>query len=250
MEINCTQCGAGVPIEEDSEFVRCPYCETALYVDTDRTLKHYYFVPQVAEKDLPYNLGRKLAYMEIDEKVNITSVRLVYFPFWRLHLATGGILAVPAAPPPVEDLFEYKFPAGDLKLFNHDILSEHETVDKELALEDAVMEARKDLDPDKARFSDAALVHIPIYDVSYTCRNSKNRAVVDAVSGNTFADEWPPAPQKHKDRVLGWITALSLGLFTIEAALIPGVLFLAPAYALTGAGLYYYTKRTLTKMGW
>jgi len=136
------------------------------------------------------------------------------------------------------------------KFFDQNILHEEEVVEKELTLEDAVMEARKDLDSDKARFSDAYLVHIPFYKVSYTCRNSENEAMVDAVSGDTFADEWPPAPQKQKDRVLGWITGLSLGLFLLEAALIPGILLLAPAYAVTGAGIYFYTKRTLNRMGW
>jgi len=250
MQINCTQCGAGVPIEEDSEFVRCPYCETALYVDTDRTLKHFYFVPQVTRRDLHLNIRRKLAYMEIDESVKITEADMVYFPFWSLSLTSGGTLGIPASPPPVEDLYEYKFPGGDLKFFDQNILHEEEVVEKELTLEDAVMEARKDLDSDKARFSDAYLVHIPFYKVSYTCRNSENEAMVDAVSGDTFADEWPPAPQKQKDRVLGWITGLSLGLFLLEAALIPGILLLAPAYAVTGAGIYFYTKRTLNRMGW
>ena len=49
MEIKCTQCGGKAPIEEDADFIRCPFCETALYIDADRSVKHFYMDPAVAD---------------------------------------------------------------------------------------------------------------------------------------------------------------------------------------------------------
>jgi DNA-directed RNA polymerase subunit RPC12/RpoP len=61
MEITCTQCGAKAPIEPETEFLRCPYCETALYLESDKSVKHFLMTPAVSGPDLGPLLQRQLS---------------------------------------------------------------------------------------------------------------------------------------------------------------------------------------------
>ena len=73
---------------------------------------------------------------------------------------------------------------------------------------------------------------------------------MEAVSGEVFAEDWPAAPYREKDRVLGMIAVATFVLFLVEAMVIshPGLTLLA--YAPTAAGVYFFARRTLKKMGW
>jgi hypothetical protein len=250
MDIKCTQCGAKVPIETETTFIRCPYCETALYVDADQTVKHYYLPPQASLQDLGPMIGRKLSYMEIKDPVTITSASLLYFPFWRLDAGGGTAISIPAAMPPVEDLFNIKMPAGDLKVFSPELAVEHEVAAPELLLEEARTEAQKMVGSESAQFTSAAIVHLPLYQVDYVCRDKRHAAVVETVSGNVYADDWPSGPQKEKDRVLGLIAILAFALFALEAAFIPWLPIVFLAFALSAAGIYFLSISTLRRMGW
>jgi len=250
MQIKCTQCGGDVPIEEDAGFIRCPYCETALYVDTDRTVLHYYMAAQAAAQDIGPTIQRKLSYMEINDPVAVQSSRILYFPFWRMDTTIGGSVTLPAAAPPMEDLESLKSPAGDLKLYTKKLGEEFPVVEPEVLLEDALVKAQKSLESEAVKFKSASLMHLPLYEVEYTCQKGQYRAIVEAVSGEVFADNWPAAPQKQKDRVLGWIAALAFVLFLLESALIPWFWVMVPAYVATGAGIYFLARRTLRNMGW
>jgi len=250
MQIKCTQCGASIPIEHDSEFIKCPYCDTSLYLDTDRTVKHYYLDLQVGERDLGAVIQRTLSYMEVVQPVSVKNSEAFYFPFWRFDLASGGTLLVPAATPPVEALEEAKMPAGDLRLMKPGLAAHDEVIEPEVLLEDAARQGIGTLGDEKTKFSCAALVHLPMYAVHYECDGKDWNAVVDGVSGAAYADEWPPAPQKQKDRVLGLIAAVTFLVFLVEAAAIPGFWPVLPAYAVTAAGIYLVARRVLRGMGW
>jgi hypothetical protein len=250
MEIKCTQCGAKVPIEKEGGFIRCPYCETALYLDTDRSVKHFSMAPQVREKDLSPTIGRALSRVEINDPLTVGKSRMFYFPFWRLDTAIGGSLTLAAATPPVEDMLQIENPAGDLQLFSPDLAAEQEVVEPELLLEDALLEARNLLESDTAKFRAASILHLPVYEVEYLCQGQRFKAHVLGVTGEVFADEWPAIPQKEKDRKLGAIALFAFILLLLEAVLIPWTWAVIPAYALTGAGVYYFAKNTLRRMGW
>lgn len=250
MQIKCTQCGGAVPIEEESDFLRCPFCNTALYVETDRTVRHYAMDPQVSAADLAPIIQRKLAHLEIPDPVQVTGSKLRYFPFWRFETETGATFTVPAAAPPLEEMARIKSPAGDLKLFSPDLAATPDFVEPEYLLEDATDDARQLNDLPDAVFPVAALLHLPLHDVSYLCQDTPRRAVVEAVSGEVYADDWPAGPQKKKDRVLGRIALLTFALFLLEAAFLPGFWLVLAAYALTGTGVFFLARNTLRRMGW
>ena len=46
MEIRCTNCGADLPLEKESDFISCAFCEAALFVDADNTVTSYYMRPE------------------------------------------------------------------------------------------------------------------------------------------------------------------------------------------------------------
>ncbi len=250
MDIKCTQCGAKVPIEEDSDFIRCPYCETALYVETDRTIKHYYMVAQKPDSDLGPVIQRKISYMEIKDPVEVTTHKISYLPFWKLETSGGKVVVVPAAMTPLEGLRKVAQPAGELKLYSAELTESFKVVEPQALLEEAAAEGLILLDTPGLKFQSATLLHLPMYEVDYTCQNSAHKALVDAVSGEVYADQWPAAPQKQKDRFFGLIAVLALALFAVEAAVLPGFWLVVLAYAVTSGLLYFFTNRWLTKMGW
>lgn len=250
MDLKCTQCGGQVPISEDTSFVRCPFCETALYLETDRTVSHQYLPASAAANDLGPYLMRRLARFDYHDPVQVKTIKLIYFPVWRLDLATGKSVAVPAAAAPFDDLRNLKMPAGAYKLFDAQALEANTVVEPEMLLEDAAPEACAELGNPEAKFTSAALVHLPFFIVTYQAGTREHRAMIDGASGDVYADEWPAGAQKEKDRTFGLIAALCIGLFLLEAAAVPGVGLTMLAYAVTAVGLYYLARSTLRKMGW
>ncbi len=250
MDVKCTQCGAKVPIEEDTSFIRCPYCETALYVETDRTVKHYYMQSHVEPNDVTPQIQRKLSYQEIKDEISLGETRDFYFPFWRLDTKMGRSIMIPAAMPPIEDLASIKPPAGDLKLYSEEIGEKHEMQEPSLLLEDAVIEAQKAIGVKEiVKFTAASIVHLPFITVHYACHDNEYQAVIEAVSGEVYADDWPAASAFKKDLALGWIAALAFALFALEAALVPWLPVTLALYACTAAGIYFLARSALEKIG-
>ncbi len=258
MEIKCTQCGGSVPIEYDSVFIRCAFCETALYVDTDQTVKHFVMLPQVAGNDIAPIIQRELSYMEIKDPVTVIKTDLHYFPFWRLENNKGRAQNIPAASPLIEDMSEIRFPAGEFKLFSDELVNEKSVVEPEVTFEDAVTEGKKSTNGPADKFTSASITHIPFFIVNYACQKMDHEAVVEGVSGTVYADGWPVAPQKQKDRRLGLIAFMSVALFLFEASFpsfLPvsanvGIIMSLGMMIVTGVLVYYYSMNMLKKMKW
>jgi len=250
MEIVCTQCGAQVTIGEDTDFIRCSFCDTALYVDAEQTVRHYVLEVLRNADDLPLLIKRSLSYMEIKDPVAVRRSNLIYFPFWRLVLASGYALALPAANPPCEDLADMKMPAGKLRRFSAEAVEGRELIEPDVMVEDAKAAAAQLIDQPEPKFESASLCQIPFYRVEYRCQERDHFCLVSAVSGEVFADEWPAAPQKDKDRALGMIAAAALILFLLAAALIPGFWPVLAAYLAIGSGIYFVSRKMLRNLGW
>jgi hypothetical protein len=258
MEIKCTQCGGSVPIEYDTVFVRCPFCETALYVDTNQTVKHYIMLVQSGEGDIAPIIQRELSYMEIKDPVTVIKADLHYFPFWRLENNKGGALNIPAASPLLEDMYEIVFPSGEFKFFSDDLANGKSVTGPEVTLDDALVEGEKLIADDSEKFTSASITHLPFYMVNYSCQNEEHEAVVEGISGKVYADGWPAAPQKQKDRHLGLIAFIAITLFFLEAffpSFLPvsanvGILMSLGMMIVTGVLIYYYSMNTLKRMKW
>ena len=80
MKIRCTGCKADVPIDEETEFVQCPYCSAALYVDLSQSILHYYMPVQIEKRDLAPLIQRALAKIEIEDNIKIPSMELKILP--------------------------------------------------------------------------------------------------------------------------------------------------------------------------
>jgi len=250
MEINCNQCGGSVPIRHDTGFLACPFCETALYVDVDRTVKHFAMTPQVTRADLAPTIRGRLASMEVVGEVEVEQASLLYFPFWRLLTPAGRAVCLPAAAPPIEELQSVEVPAGALSLFDPALAERHPLVQPVVPLEDADVQARALLGGADVTFEAASMVHVPFFDVRYRCQDASHTCWVGAASKDVVADDWPSAAEQHKDKVLGRIALLTFALFFAEALVLPGLWTVLLLYALTAAGMCFVARRALHRMGW
>lgn len=241
MELTCTNCGGAVPIETDTTSTQCPWCGAALYVHTAGTALHYVALPQLAERDMGPLVQRELARIEITDPISVERIEVLYFPYWRRSLSPDRVAFAAAASPLCDDLARPDLALGDLKIFSGSI------TERARVVEPAVSLVR---DADEQAAQRAALVHVPLARVAYRFKGLPYEAVVDAAGGRVFADDWPPSPERDKDRALSRLAALAFTLFFAEAALLPGILFVIPAFALTAFAIHRLAAKSLRESGW
>jgi len=247
VEISCTQCGANIEITEDSGFITCPYCDSRLYVEVDRTVRHLYLKPRISSNQLPGIISKALEKFELTQPVELTEAKLVFIPFWLLRLEKG-ILRFPASELEFEELKKFKIPVGELLPYEAEIERNYQVELPELELEEIfhlpLVERVKD------QIQRVDLIHLPFYQVSYKYLEQIYSGLVDGAGGKFFAQQLPPSPSKEKDRYfMKWLGALSL-IFLLEAFFLPRFWMILCAYLGTGVLGWYVIKKDLEKKGY
>jgi DNA-directed RNA polymerase subunit RPC12/RpoP len=248
MKVRCTQCGAEIPIEEDAGFIQCEYCGTHLFVEVDRTVQHYNFRPRMEAGSLASTIMRELSRLELTLPVEITRAELVYFPFWQITTEQGRNVTIPGAITTIENLAGVTIPAGDLKFFDPENIPSGKIIPPETLLDGALAQFKGLNLRDEVK--ESALIHLPVFLVSYRYQDNSYEAAVDALSGNVYADEYPPLPIRDKDRFFGLMMLVTMLIFVLEGVLIRGFGFTILAYALTGVPLYFGIRALLKSKGW
>jgi predicted RNA-binding Zn-ribbon protein involved in translation (DUF1610 family) len=210
--LHCTQCGGELHPDEGQLFLICPYCGAAVYVDKARVLFHWYLAPTLNEQDASGSLRRWMAgnqtVKDLDQKASMQGSAFEYFPLWYFkHRQKSGredILYEPAAATSVSELRRLNLPAGDLRAYEPamDSQARPPTVPLETALQ---WLAQRQL-PD-GEVVEQAIVHIPLYTFKYQYKASSYTAVVEAATGQVFANIFP-AKAEAPYRVAGLVTAL------------------------------------------
>ncbi len=248
MKIRCTQCGAEISIEEDAGFIQCEYCDTHLFVEVDRTVQHYNFRPRMEAGALGSVIMRHLSGMELTRVVEVTESELVYFPFWQITTEQGRKVIIPGAITTIESLGDVSIPAGDLKFFDPEKIPSGRIIPPETLLDGALAQFKGLNLHDEVK--ESALIHLPVFTVSYNYQGNSYEAAVDALSGSVYADEYPPLPVRDKDRFFGLMMFATMLVFVLEGVLIKGFGFTIIAYALTGVPLYFAIRSLLKGKGW
>jgi predicted RNA-binding Zn-ribbon protein involved in translation (DUF1610 family) len=207
----CTQCGGELHPDEGQIFLTCPYCNSTVYVDKSQVVFHWYLTPTLDEAKARASLARWMAgnqtVKDLDKKATLLSTSFEYFPVWFFKQERTGdkeeLLLVPAAATSVTELRHLNLPAGDLQKYDPTLDSQAHppTVPLEAAI--SWLQGRN-LQSDQ--FTERALVHLPIYTFKYSYQNQVYTALVEAATGNVFANIFP-AKAESPYQLVGMLTA-------------------------------------------
>jgi DNA-directed RNA polymerase subunit RPC12/RpoP len=243
MKLECTNCGADVPIDAHSDYVVCEYCQAALIVDRDRTALHYVLPREVEDADVAPLLRRSLAALEVVEPARVVETQCVYWPYWRFERAGREAAMLAASSPPVEELTRIALPFGAARVFDEELRSEEKIIDPEtlLAEEAPTLEEGEVV---------AALVHVPVIAARYGVGASEFEAWIDGVSGRVFAEVWPPAAGKGKTRLMALVAGGTFTVLLAESLSIESMAVTAGVVGLTACAIYLTAKRGFRDHGW
>lgn len=237
MQVQCTQCGASVALQEGSLFLDCPYCSSALYVDKSRTVFHFVISPTIAEEDAQGKLRRWMAGNEtvkdLDRHAVLAGQELIYFPMWRFVAQLGGEdreyreMAAAFAIPEIKSI---PLSGGDLKFFSPGEFQNKPLRQPDVLLDSAIQWLKDQHSVEKERIKESNLIHIPFYLFKYTYKNNSYQAVVDAISGRVLASIYPA---KSEIPFTG-ITILASVVFLVAGFLSPNILIRFAVYLALG----------------
>lgn len=231
MLIKCTQCAADVEVQQDETFIECPYCASALYLDKRKVVFHYVvasnFKPNEAEGNLKRWMAGNHTVKDLDKKSQIAKTAFYYFPVWYFKVKDSlgdKIYIQPAASTSVSEIKKIPIPAGALKFYDKTQYSDSEMVQPDVLYDSAKSWLQNSgVEPDS--IAEAALVHIPFYQFYYYFNNHTYTALVEASSGQVYANIYP-AKSEAPFRIL-------FGL-SIAAFIITSILCFVIGYAISG----------------
>lgn len=198
MQIQCTQCGASVPLVEGSLFLTCPYCSSALYVDKSRTVFHFVISPTINSEEAKGKLRRWMAGNEtvkdLDVHASVTGEELIYFPMWRFvaqHDGEDREYREMAAAFAIPEIKAIPLSGGDLKFFSAAEFQDKPLRQPDILLDSAMQWLKNSNNVDKDQVKESSLIHIPFYLFKYAYKNNTYQTVVDAISGRVLASIYP-----------------------------------------------------------
>jgi len=195
-EVTCPQCGGQLAPDEGQRFLVCPYCKSAVFLDTSRVVLHWQLRPTLDEAGASAALRRWMAGNEtvkdLDVKSRVTAAEFTYFPLWLVRLGSSETETVrlePAAATSVSELKRIDLPAGDLVRYESSL--EPQAVAPTVPLE-AMLSWVESAGVNREQVREISLVHIPLYTFHYDYLRRSYVAVVDGVSGKVFANLFAP----------------------------------------------------------
>ena len=225
-QITCSQCGGELHPDEGQLFLSCPYCGATVYLDRSRVVFHWYVASTLKDQDAAAALYRWMSgsqtVKDLDKKAKVVGQSFEYFPVWYFKWDEQGkeqVALQPAAATSITELGSLKIPAGDLRKYDPalDSQAEQPTVPLESGLEwvkqknpgvkSAPGQGKESPTGQGGDYSEASLVHIPLYFFKYDYAGSTYTALVDAASGTVLASLFP-AKRETPYVLVGMVTAL------------------------------------------
>lgn len=249
MQIQCTQCGGSVALQEGTQFATCPFCSSALYLDKSKVVFHFVVSPTIAQDQALGNLKRWMAGNEtakdLDSLAKITNQELLYFPMWRFVINEGSQqyeVSEMASSFAIADIKSIPLSGGDLKFYSPKEFEGVPLKEPDILLDSAIhWLQRKGIQTQYVR--ETNLIHIPFYLFKYDFRGNTFQAVVDAVSGRVLTSVYPP----RAERPFVWMSVASILVFFVEGLLAPFWWIRIPLYLVTavpiGLAAYFVVKK-------
>jgi len=247
VEIKCTQCGAGVEIKEDSGFLACPYCDSRLYLESDRTVRHFFLQPEIRPEQVSGAVSRELFTRELKGPVQVGAAEPFFIPFWLLRMKDGA-LRFPAAELENLELQKFAIPAGKLVPYDSSAESQYRIETPDLSLDQLMQKPA--LEEAKDRIERSDLIHVPFYKVAYSYQGASYQAMVDAVEGGVYAEQMPAGISGEKDAYFMTLFVILSLVFVAEAFILRGFWLTLLGYAITSAAAWQVVSRLLDRKGY
>ncbi|MCI0519269.1 MAG: hypothetical protein L0Z70_03330 [Chloroflexi bacterium] len=195
-QLNCAQCGGELHPDEGQIFLTCPYCSSTVYLDKSRVVFHWYVAPTLDVDKARGALARWMAgnqtVKNLDQKARLTGASFEYFPLWYFKRRGADkreqIWLEPGAATSISELKSLKLPAGDLRKYHADLDAQSHTPSVPL---DAALHWLAQRGAPPGEIVEQALVHIPLHTFKYSYKDKVYTAVVEAATGEVFANIFP-----------------------------------------------------------
>jgi hypothetical protein len=240
VQILCRQCSAPLPVEQGIQLVTCEYCGTTNYVDKGRTVIHYAVQATVRENDAQAALRRWMAGNKtvkgLDSKAQIEVPLFQHFPMWLIRVDQNGkekVFLEPAAALSISELKRITIPAADLVPYDHSL--DDSSVEATVPYDAMLRWLKDDSGVSETDIREVSLVHLPTYQFKYTFKDRRYTALVDAATGEVFANIYP----SNWEAPYLTIAAVAFALYFC-AALIPLGSFLTNGFTGLGVGMGIY----------
>ncbi len=254
-EFRCAQCGGVLHPDEGQQFLTCPFCGSAVYLDKSKVVFHWSLRPTVNAEEAAANLRRWMAgnqtVKDLDRKSRVVSATFQYFPLWYVKekdedTQRERIWIEPAAATSISEIKSLEIPSGDLQ--KYDSALDPEAVAPTVPFP-AMLQWLKARSALPHEIAEAALVHLPVYLYKYEFGGKLYTAMVEGATGKVFANLFPAKAEAPYYLVavvstagflcissfpiiglfMGEETGLALGVLTCVVA---GALFAIPVFAL------------------
>ena len=183
MEVTCTQCGGAVKIEGESPFLSCGYCQSTFFAGRGLSIDTWLVRPLLSKDEGIANVTTFLtgAGVNIDE-ILIQGEQLL-LPFAEYEGTINQVI-VPLYLMKVS-LNSFKTITGDKEAYSGKELPHWKHL-----LPDQKSEETLDWKSQK-KGKTFHIVYYPFYIINYSINDNEFMALVDAVTGEAFADEIP-----------------------------------------------------------
>ncbi len=186
MILSCSQCGAKLEIDSFKRFLHCPYCQSSLVVEKDRTVECY--ILKHIRNDL-WVKGVFRAWLKkagTDGDAKDIRIEFKYFPVWHATLEDGQAITQPAAKTLHTEISSVKIPAGDIKYFDENT-SLSEILQPSIQHE-AATGWTMDIHEEKKEVKRLWLVYLPIYFIDYQMGGDHHRVSIVGESTRIYSD--------------------------------------------------------------
>ena len=218
MQVQCTQCGAAVDLAAGGQFVTCPYCTSALYVDRSKVVFHFVVKATLGLEDAQGKLRRWMAGNEtvkdLDVHARIQQQELIYFPMWRFVAVRDSAeqeFSEPASSFSISEIKKIPLSGGDLQFFSSRDFEGMPLKEPDVLLDSAISWLQQD-GIQKDQIKEINLIHIPFYLFKYQFRDTLYQAIVDATSGRVLSSVYPA---KDEIPFIGIAIAAAIAYFVL-----------------------------------
>lgn len=238
-EILCNQCTAVLPVEQGATMAVCEFCGTTNVLDKSQAVLHYVVRETLREHEagaaLRRWMGGNQTVKNLDKKATIQPPVYHLWPMWLVRADVQGaekVFLKPGAAVAVLDLTQMTIPASDLEPFDYSLPG---VVDPTVPVNTVKKWLAADHRISAGAIKEISLVHLPVYVFPYQFQGQSYTAVVDAASGQVFADRYPSKQEVPYKAVAG------VGcLLYFCAALVPAIMYASGDFAGLGLGLLIY----------